>query len=157
MLALACGGRLLMERALTFLLAVAARLARAAAGLLAAPWRRRDGTEGEAGAAERTRTPALAGTVLERSRERLVLALEATTDGIWDWDLRTGALVLSPRWHTMLGYAPDELGEGAAAWLAAVHPEDRAAAEAALDTRRATTDATFATEYRVLARSGEVR
>jgi len=41
-----------------------------------------------------------------RDEERLRLALEATSDAIWDWDLETNRTYYSPRWFTMLGYEP---------------------------------------------------
>ncbi len=41
-----------------------------------------------------------------RDEERLQLALEATSDAIWDWDLESNQTYYSPRWFSMLGYAP---------------------------------------------------
>jgi PAS domain S-box-containing protein len=38
------------------------------------------------------------------SAEGLRLALESVEDGLWDWDLRTNQLTVSPRWLSMLGY-----------------------------------------------------
>ena len=48
---------------------------------------------------------------LRQSEERLGLglALEASTDGIGDWDISTGALYCSDNWCRMLGYEPHEL------------------------------------------------
>lgn len=59
-----------------------------------------------------------------RSEERLELALEAASDGIWDWDIPTGNTYFSPRYFTMLGYAPDELPSHFSTWENLVHPED---------------------------------
>lgn len=61
---------------------------------------------------------------LRRSEERLKLALEATSDGIWDWDIPTGAAVLSPRFYTMLGYEPYEFPQSYASFRDLVHPDD---------------------------------
>ena len=36
--------------------------------------------------------------------ERLQLALDLANDGLWDWNITTGELFLSPRFYTMLGY-----------------------------------------------------
>lgn len=61
--------------------------------------------------------------VLE-SAERLRLALESVEDGLWDWDLRTNQLTVSPRWLTMLGYKPS-LKPSFEWWRQQLcHPED---------------------------------
>jgi PAS domain-containing protein len=39
---------------------------------------------------------------LARSEERYALAIRAANDGIWDWDLVSNTLYLSPRWHAIL-------------------------------------------------------
>ena len=49
-----------------------------------------------------------AAGVRRRSEERLRLVIEATSDGIWDWNLQAGEMFFSDRWYTMLGYAPGE-------------------------------------------------
>ena len=46
---------------------------------------------------------------LEKSEERFRFTIDATNDGIWDWDIPTGAAFFSPRWYTMPGYAPDSM------------------------------------------------
>ena len=47
---------------------------------------------------------------LADSEERYALALAGANDGLWDWDLRTDTIYLSPRYKAMLGYAEDALG-----------------------------------------------
>jgi PAS domain S-box-containing protein len=58
------------------------------------------------------------------SAERLSLALDATNDGLWDWDCVSGTAYFSPRYYTMLGFEPGEFEAGYAAWRALVHPDD---------------------------------
>src|SRR4051812_1292397 len=41
---------------------------------------------------------------LARSEERYALAASAANDGIWDWDLSTDELYISPRWRAILGH-----------------------------------------------------
>ncbi len=56
---------------------------------------------------------------------RLHLALEAASDGFWDWDIPSGKTYFSPRYFTMLGYEPDELEQSFATWESLLHPDDR--------------------------------
>ena len=39
----------------------------------------------------------------ETSEQRHALAMHATNDGVWDWDITRERLYLSPRWKAMLG------------------------------------------------------
>jgi len=67
----------------------------------------------------------LAQQELQSQAERLSLALEVTSDGLWDWDYASGACYFSPRWYSMLGYAPEELPGDIGSWESLLHPEDR--------------------------------
>lgn len=68
---------------------------------------------------------------LRDSEERLRMALSAANQGTFDLNVQTGEAVVSPEYATQIGYAPDELTETNTAWLARIHPEDRARAQAA--------------------------
>jgi len=59
-----------------------------------------------------------------QAEERLALALQGANDGLWDWNLKTGQLFLSPRWKSMLGYADEELENRYQTWERRIHPED---------------------------------
>ncbi len=88
--------------------------------------------EAESASAARRRTEA----ALSESEQRLALALDAATDGIFDVDLVTGEAYCSPRYFTMLGYTPDEFVPTLAAWEALLHPDDRAIAATAMTRYR---------------------
>jgi diguanylate cyclase (GGDEF)-like protein/PAS domain S-box-containing protein len=60
---------------------------------------------------------------VKQSEGRLALAIEATRDGMWDWDLTTDTVFYSPRCREMLGIT-DPAEDRPNAWWAAVHPED---------------------------------
>jgi len=62
---------------------------------------------------------------LHESEERFKLAMAGTTDGLWDWNIATGEVYYSPRWLTMLGYAPNELEHKFETWEKLVHPDDK--------------------------------
>jgi PAS domain S-box-containing protein len=59
------------------------------------------------------------------AEERLRLALAAAHQGLYDLNLQTGETQINDAYAEMLGYAPGELVETNAAWLARLHPEDR--------------------------------
>ena len=91
---------------------------------------------------------------LRSSEERLRLALDSVDDGVWDWDIVTGANYVSPRWFTMLGYAPGEMPAHVSTWEALVHPDDRPRADAALAAHLAGQTSQYALEYRLRTRAG---
>jgi diguanylate cyclase (GGDEF)-like protein len=63
---------------------------------------------------------------LRESEQRWAFALEGTGDGVWDWNLRTGLAVTSPRWHEIVA-CPQLLGNNTmAGWEARIHPDDLA-------------------------------
>ena len=70
---------------------------------------------------------------LRESEERLSLAFAGAKEGVWDWNLETGAVVYSERWKRMLGYADDEIEPHVRAWERLLHPDDRPAADALTD------------------------
>jgi PAS domain S-box-containing protein len=65
-----------------------------------------------------------AEATLRASEERLTLAFAGAREGVWDWDVETGAVVYSPRWKEMLGYADDEIEPHVNAWKHLLHPDD---------------------------------
>lgn len=73
------------------------------------------------------------GAVLDRkqaeidlleAKEQFELALRASHDGFWDWDLVTGEMYYSPRWKEMLGYEDSELPNSPETWKALIFDED---------------------------------
>src|SRR4029434_2421169 len=71
-----------------------------------------------------------AESALRESEERLTLAFAGAQEGVWDWNLETGAVVYSPRWKQMLGYESHEIGPHVSEWERLLHPEDRPLADA---------------------------
>ncbi len=63
-------------------------------------------------------------TGADRDAERLRLALEATSDAIWDWDLETDRTYFSPRWFAMLGYPLGAFEPSFESWARMTVPED---------------------------------
>ena len=61
---------------------------------------------------------------LAESEERFALAVRGTTDGIWDWNIRTGTVYFAPRWKSMIGYEDHELPNHFKTFEDHLHPED---------------------------------
>jgi len=72
-------------------------------------------------------------SALAESESRLALTLDATNDGVWDFDLQTGAVYLSPVWARLLGYAPGELIPSLETFWSVVHPDDAPRVQSVLD------------------------
>ena len=96
----------------------------------------------------------LAENMVRESEERLRLTLEATNDGVWDWNVATGRAVFSPHYYTMLGYEPYEFPETYEAWRSLVHPEDVGRVEREIRQHIETGEG-YAIEARMRAKSGE--
>ncbi|MFP4288928.1 MAG: PAS domain S-box protein, partial [Bacteroidales bacterium] len=62
---------------------------------------------------------------LHRIREQYQLSVEGSNDGIWDWDLVTDELFLSPRYKSMIGYKDHELENKFSTFEERIHPDDK--------------------------------
>jgi diguanylate cyclase (GGDEF)-like protein/PAS domain S-box-containing protein len=65
---------------------------------------------------------------------RFALAVRCANDGIWDWDLLTDWLYLSPRWQAIVGHPEHAREETPSAWLDRVHPGDTSKLQSAIAT-----------------------
>lgn len=93
---------------------------------------------------------------LRAAETRYLLALRGSQDGLWEWELASGVVRLSPRWKGMLGFDDDELPDGREGWWGRVHADDRDAFEQALRRHLADPGSRFDHELRLLHRSGRV-
>jgi PAS domain S-box-containing protein len=89
-----------------------------------------------------------AEAALRESEERLRLAFAGAQEGVWDWNLETGAVVYSQRWKQMLGYSDEEIEPNVSAWERLVHPDDRPAADRANESV-AHGETTYEAEFRL--------
>lgn len=94
---------------------------------------------------------------LRRSEERFELAVAGSSDGLWDWDLRTGESWYSPRFLELLGYASSaDFPPTAAAFREHVHPEEQEYVETAL-RRHLENHEKYDVEFRLRMRDGRYR
>ena len=127
----------------TAALALALPLAIAALWRLKQQCRRRD--LAAAAAAERYGPASQAGWAF---------ALGISGDGVWDADLEAGTTRYSRQWKQMLGYADDEVGNGADEWSRRIHPRDLDRVMAENQTCLDGHSDGFASEYRMRAKDG---
>ncbi|MBK5915586.1 PAS domain S-box protein [Rhodocyclus purpureus] len=108
----------------------------------------------ERAVAERTRELAGALQRIRESEERHEYAMQAASDGIWDWDIRTGRNYTSPAYARMLGYAPGELGDDAEShWIALLDPDERDALLARI-RRGLAENGSYEEEFRMRCKDG---
>ncbi len=91
---------------------------------------------------------------LQASEERLALALDAGSDGLWDCDIATGVAWTSDRWWHMLGYTPGELPSHNSTWHALLHPDDRPEALEKLTAHLTGATPVFECEHRMRRKDG---
>ncbi|TBU96937.1 putative bifunctional diguanylate cyclase/phosphodiesterase [Phytopseudomonas dryadis] len=98
------------------------------------------------------------GAALRLSEERLSLALSATDDGLWDWDLRQQKIYYSPGYTALLGLENGELGDTRERWLQYMHPDDRPHYERSVArVLAAASQAPYENTYRLRHRDGSYR
>ena len=98
------------------------------------------------------------GDITERRRamakvsqmaERLELATSAAQIGVWDWNISTNTLIWDDRMFALYGVQRDTFGGAYEAWLSAVHPDDRARCDAAIQ-QALRNEALYDIDFRVL-------
>jgi|CXWL01.1.fsa_nt_gi PAS domain S-box-containing protein len=93
----------------------------------------------------------------QQMAQRLILATEASSIGVWDWDLKADRWYATPTYFAMLGYGPDE-GVGLRKdWLASLHPDDREAVAANIQAALEGADVPYRHNARVLHADGSYR
>ena len=89
------------------------------------------------------------------SQERLRFAMEGANDGIWDVDLATGRVYLSPRGCEIFGYSPEEFAWSVSQWNEMVHPDDLSRTQQRLEAHISGEVPVFTVEQRLRTKSGE--
>lgn len=95
------------------------------------------------------------GAALRVSEERLARALDAGSDGLWDWNISTGETWFSDRWLTMLGYEPGELEGHVRTWQRLVHPQDEPKALERLQAHFSGCSPVYECEHRLRRKDGK--
>ena len=91
---------------------------------------------------------------LRLSEERWKLALDATGDGVWDWNLSTDAVLFSKRFIELHGDTDIEFGHRKEDWFGRIHPEDKPPVMVAMQDCLLGERALLSAEYRVRCKDG---
>lgn len=96
-----------------------------------------------------------AEAALRDSEERLRLALSAGKQGLYDLNIQTGEVIVTPEYAIMLGYDPATFQETNAKWFARLHPDDRESVANTYQAYLAGTIPEYKIEFRLRTQSGE--
>ena len=91
----------------------------------------------------------------EKSEKQLSYVLQATGEGIWDWDLSTGLVQHNARWTDILGLGPETLTGSMDSFANLLHPDDRDMVMGAVDACLAGLKP-YRSEHRMLRANGDV-
>lgn len=61
---------------------------------------------------------------LYKSNERYDIVAKATSDTIWDWDIKTGGFIWNKGIQIIFGYEKEDVGTNLQWWFEKIHPED---------------------------------
>jgi two-component system sensor kinase FixL len=91
---------------------------------------------------------------LKLSEERLRLALDASGDGAWDWNIPDSTKTMSPRFLVRLGYDPETISLRSDTLHNLIHPADWPEVDRQLREHLGGMSDVFACEYRIRRRDG---
>ena len=90
---------------------------------------------------------------LKESEELLRLVMEATGDGIWDWNMESGVVAHNASWCEMLGLNNRLISHPVETFIQLIHPADKVQVQERLDQAIAT-NGVFVSEHRLLHADG---
>ena len=92
-----------------------------------------------------------------QTAERMALATDAASIGVWEWDVISDTWFFSPTYFTMLGYAVDAGPADRQIWINRLHPDDRDVVRKKMQEARDAQHATYQYEARILHADGTYR
>ncbi|MBK9307687.1 MAG: response regulator [Nitrospira sp.] len=94
---------------------------------------------------------------LRTSEGRLTTTVQSTNIGIWDWDLTSNEVYLSPEWKRQLGYDEDELDNTFQEWERRIHPHDHDRAMGTIESYLSGRTSGLEIEHRLQHKDGSYR
>ncbi len=93
---------------------------------------------------------------LRNLSDRLTLAVKSGAIGIWDWNVTENILTWDDRMYELYGLTPDQFTNIYDAWANCLHPDDRAATEAAIQ-KALSGEKEYDPEFRIVQADGTLR
>lgn len=94
---------------------------------------------------------------LRTSEARLMMTVQGSHIGIWDWNLTTGSIYFSPQWKSQLGHDEATLPNAFQEWRSRIHPEDQALVHETIQSCLDGNKSQFELEHRLQHRDGSYR
>lgn len=91
------------------------------------------------------------------SRDRSGLIFDVTTEGYWDWNLKTDRAYLSPRYCELTGYSPDDTVFDSNFFKTIIHPDDRDHVFKVIEEHLQGKSDISVIEYRMILKNGTIR
>jgi PAS domain S-box-containing protein len=91
---------------------------------------------------------------LEENEFRWKFAIEATGDGLWDWNIKDNTVLFTDHWKEMIGHSSNEIGNGLEEFTSRLHPDDKEKIIAQLQKCMNSEVAIYACEYRFRRKDG---
>lgn len=96
-------------------------------------------------------------TALRLNEERYAIAVNASGMGVWDWNLITNELYISPSIKAILGYSIEEIGYFPQDWESVIYPDDKPRILEAVQTHLDKLTSACEIECRIIHKNGEIR
>lgn len=94
---------------------------------------------------------------LSISNERFEIVSKATSDTIWDWDVKTNSFIWNKGIQVVFGYKKEHVGDNLQWWFDKIHPEDSLKISVKLYSYIAQRSDKWQDEYRFMAADGQYR
>ncbi len=94
---------------------------------------------------------------LKKDQERMEFALDAASEGVWDWNMVTNMVHFTPETMKILGFEPKEITVPQSFWLDRIHPDDVELREADKKKGLKKNNVAYESIYRVRTESGKYK
>lgn len=88
------------------------------------------------------------------ANERYDYVSRATSEAIWDWDMKEGTLYWGAGFSVLFGYETSELKSNISSWSKSIHPEDAERVTSGLNQVLETGGSNWSDEYRMIKQDG---